>query len=197
MTSLKILPLFLVSTLSLSACSSLGIGEDTTRFYSLKSVALSTNAKAPQANPNLRIGIGPVSLTRLLRRPQIITRKSGTEIEMAEEHQWGGILKEDLTLVMLDNFSGLLGTENIEQFPWKLDFKPNYNVRIDIEQLDGQLGGEVTLRARWRLKKGREEIRVTNSVLRSPVKGNDYNAYVSAQSDVLFKLSQLIVKEMR
>jgi len=98
---------------------------------------------------------------------------------------------------MLDNFSGLLGTENIEQFPWKLDFKPNYNVRIDIEQLDGQLGGEVTLRARWRLKKGREEIRVTNSVLRSPVKGNDYNAYVSAQSDVLFKLSQLIVKEMR
>jgi uncharacterized lipoprotein YmbA len=196
MTSLKLLPLLLVSTLTLSACSSLGGGDDT-RFYALKAVALSSNEKAPQANPNLRIGVGPVSLTRLLRRPQIVTRKSGTEIAMAEEHQWGGILKEDLTIVMADNFAGLLGTENIEQYPWKLDFKPQYHVRIDIEQLDGQLGGNVTLKARWRLMKGREEIRVMNSTLSSPVKGGDYNAYVAAQSDVLYKLTQLIVKEMK
>ncbi|PWQ97939.1 PqiC family protein [Leucothrix arctica] len=196
MTSLKLLPLLLASTLTLSACSSL-IGGDETRFYSLKAVALSSAEKAPQANPNLRIGIGPVSLTRLLRRPQIVTRKSGTEIAMAEEHQWGGILKEDLTIVMADNFAGLLGTENIEQYPWKLDFKPKYHVRIDIEQLDGQLGGQVTLKARWRLMRGREEIRVVNSVLSAPVKGKDYNAYVAAQSDVLYQLSKLIVKEMR
>ncbi|RVU85730.1 membrane integrity-associated transporter subunit PqiC [Leucothrix sargassi] len=196
MTPLKLLPFVISSSLILSGCSALGSGDDT-RFYSLKPIALSSTEKSPLANTSLRVGIGPVSLTRLLRRPQIVTRKSSTEIEMAEKHQWGGILKEDLTLVMADNFSGLLGTENIEQFPWKLDFKPNYSVRIDIEQLDGQLDGEVTLKARWRLKRGREEVRVMNSVLTSKVNGKDFNAYVAAQSDVLFKLSQLIVKEMR
>ena len=196
MTSLKILPLLLISSLALTACSVLG-SADKTRFYSLNAVALVNNEKAPQANPSLRIGVGPVSLTRLLRRPQIITRKSGTEVAMAEEHQWGGLLKEDLTRVMADNFSGLLGTENIEQFPWKLNFKPHYRVRIDIEQLDGQLGGQVTLKARWRLMKGREEIRVANSTLSTPVKGKGYNAYVAAQSDVLYQLSKLVVKEMR
>jgi uncharacterized lipoprotein YmbA len=196
MTPFKIAPLLLISSLSLSACSVLDT-EDKTRFYSLNAIALNSNERAPQASPDLRIGIGPVSLTRLLRRPQIITRKSGTEIAMAEEHQWGGLLKEDLTRVMADNFAGLLGTENIEQFPWKLSFKPNYRVRIDVEQLDGQLGGQVTLKARWRLVKGREEIRVVNSVLSAPVKGNDYNAYVAAQSDVLYQLSKLVVKEMR
>jgi len=90
-----------------------------------------------------------------------------------------------------------LGTENIEQYPWKLSFKPNYSVRVDIDQLDGDLGGVVTLKAHWRLSKGRKEIVVRNTTLRQKVRGGDFNAYVTAQSEVLYKLSELISKEMR
>ena len=199
LSKLSRLSLVLLSASVLSACSMLGgSGEEGlggTRFYSLTPLALSDAAKAK--NPQLRIGVGPIGLSRLLRRPQIITRKSATEIAMAEKHQWGGILKEDLGRTLTDNFSGTLGTENIEQYPWKHSFKPNYHVRIDIDQMDGKLGQTITLKARWRLMKGREEIRVMNSTLSSPVKGGDYNAYVAAQSDVLYKLTQLIVKEMK
>jgi uncharacterized lipoprotein YmbA len=45
--------------------------------------------------------------------------------------------------------------------------------------------------------KGREEIRIENTTLTQPVKGKDYNAYVQAQSEVLYKLSALIAKQMR
>lgn len=191
--------LILLSASVLSACSMLGGSDEEglggTRFYSLTPLALSSATKAK--DPELRIGVGPIGLSRLLRRPQIITRKSATEIAMAEKHQWGGILKEDLSRTLTDNFSGILGTENIEQYPWKHSFKPKYHVRIDIDQLDGKLGQTVTLKARWRLMRGREEINVENSTITTKVNGGDYNAYVAAQSESLRQLTVLIAEQMR
>lgn len=193
--------LILLSASMLSACSMLGGSDEGglggTRFYSLTPLALSDTAKPKVSNPQLRIGVGPIGLSRLLRRPQIITRKSATEVAMAEKHQWGGILKEDLGRTLADNFSGILGTENIEEYPWKLSFKPKYHVRIDIDQLDGKLGDSVTLKARWRLMRGREEIKVENSTITTKVNGADYNAYVAAQSEALRQLTVLIAKQMR
>ncbi|PWQ92144.1 PqiC family protein [Leucothrix pacifica] len=193
--------LILLSASVLSACSMLGGngegGLGSTRFYSLTPLALSDTTQTKASNPQLRIGVGPIGLSRLLRRPQIITRKSATEVAMAEKHQWGGILKEDLSRTLTDNFSGILGTENIEEYPWKLSFKPTYHVRIDIDQLDGKLGESVTLKARWRLMKGREEINVENSTITTKVTGPDYNAYVAAQSEALRQLTVLIAKQMR
>jgi len=193
--------LILLSASVLSACSMLGGngegGLGGTRFYSLTPLALSDTTQTKASNPQLRIGVGPIGLSRLLRRPQIITRKSATEVAMAEKHQWGGILKEDLSRTLTDNFSGILGTENIEEYPWKLSFKPTYHVRIDIDQLDGKLGESVTLKARWRLMKGREEINVENSTITTKVTGPDYNAYVAAQSEALRQLTVLIAKQMR
>lgn len=190
----KIVVLSLASTLLLSACSGGGGPQGGTRFYSLQSMGSELSNKA---NRPIKVGVGPIRLSRLLRRPQIVTRKSGTEIAMAERHQWGGLLKEDLSQTLGDNFANLLGTENIEQYPWKLSFKPNYSVRIDIDQLDGELDGVVTLKAHWRLSKGRKEIAVRNTTLKQKVDGGDYNAYVTAQSRVLFKLSELISQSMR
>lgn len=197
-----LISLVMASSVMLSACSTLGgdeAGLGGTRFYSLTPLALSSaNAQPAQVSPsNLRIGVGPIGLSRLLRRPQIITRKSATEVAMAEKHQWGGILKEDLGRVLTDNFSGLLGTENIEEYPWKHSFKPTYSVRIDIDQLDGKLGETVTLKARWRLLRGREEIVIENSTITAPVNGGDYNAYVAAQSQALLELTQRIVARMK
>lgn len=196
-TAGKVIALTMSTVLLLSACGGGGGSIGGTRFYSLQSTGLALSAKPGKTNPKIKVGVGPIRLTRLLRRPQIVTRKSGTEIAMAEKHQWGGLLKEDLTQTLTDNFASLLGTENIEQYPWKLSFKPSYSVRVDIDQLDGELGGVVTLKAHWRLSKGRKEIAVRNTTLRQKVRGGDFNAYVTAQSEVLYKLCELISKEMR
>jgi len=187
---------FSLLLVSLSACSSALTTADSalgdTRFYSLVALAPSSTS----SNSALRIGVGPIEIPRLLNRPQIISRKDNTEILMAEKHQWGGSYKEELVQALTDNLSNLLNTENIEQYPWKFSFKPDYNIRINIERFDGQLGKAVTLRARWRLYKNNKEITVKRSVITVEVQGKGYAAYVKAQSQALAQLSKNIASRI-
>ncbi len=163
-----------------------------THFYSLDSLSPSTTA-----NNKLRIGVGPLEIPRLINRPQIISRKNKTEINMAELHQWGGSHREELIQVITDNLSSLLNTENIEQYPWKFAFKPTYQIRINIERFDGELGKSVTLRARWRLIQGKKEVLVKRAVITTKTKGSGYNAYVAAQSEALKIFSQQISQQIK
>ena len=191
-TFTKVISLGLIIA-SLNACSSVLNTPDSalggTHFYSL--TALAPVNKTINKSP-LRIGVGPVEIPRLLNRPQIISRKDNTEILMAEKHQWGGSYKEELIQALTDNLSNLLNTDNIEQYPWKFSFKPAYSVRIEIERFDGQLGKSVTLKARWRLYKGKQEILVKRSVITEAVNGRSYSAYIKAQSQALAVLSRNI-----
>jgi uncharacterized lipoprotein YmbA len=115
---------------------------------------------------------------------------------MAEQHQWGGSYKEELVQALTDNFSNLLNTENIEQYPWKFSFKPNYHVKINIERFDGELGKEITLKAHWRLFKENKEVLVKRSIIKVKAAGNGYNNYVKAQSRALAQLSERIAQQI-
>ena len=166
-----------------------------TRFYSLSAPLPSSST----ITNKLSVGIGPVEIPRLLNRPQIVSRKDNTEIIIAEKHQWGGSYKEELIKALTDNFSSLLKTERIEEFPWKSSFKPNYQVRIDIESFDGQVGKSVILNARWRLVKSKKEIMVKRAVIEVPVSASSssYSSYVNAQSEAIKRLSQEIVTHIQ
>lgn len=174
---------------SLQACSMVG-GKDI-RFYSLLSLAEAPeNATIPS---DVKIGIGPIYLPKALKRPQLVVRKSPTELTLAESHQWVGSLREDVIRVVGENFARQLNTSELENFPWKQSFKPDYQIRVNIERMDGQLGGQVRLKARWRLFKNNKMIHVADANISVPTKGKDYNAYVYAQSEALLKLTQQIV----
>jgi len=184
----------LLTIVVLTGCSSITSGGDT-RFYSLSALAEVKQQSARQ----LRLGIGPVKLPRLLKHPQIITRKNRHEIKMAEEHQWGGSLKEDVTQVVADNLAQLLGTKQVEHFPWKQRFKPDYQVRIKIQQLDGELGGKAVLKARWWLRvanAGNDKL-AEHSQYSVRVKGSDYASYAAALSELLRQLSAEIAGHIR
>ena len=191
-----LLPLLFI----LSACSGTdsGVGAGSiggTRFYSL-SAPLSASSSITN---KLSVGIGPVEIPRLLNRPQIVSRKDNTEIIIAEKHQWGGSYKEELIKALTDNFSSLLKTERIEEYPWKSTFKPNYQVRIDVESFDGQIDKSVVLNARWRLVQNNKELIVKRAVIEVLVpiasQGStaSYSAYVKAQSQAISRLCQEIV----
>ncbi len=194
MQSLMLFPLLII----LGACSSSETGAGSiggTRFYSLSAPLPNTSV----ITNKLSIGIGPVDIPRLLNRPQIVSRKDNTEIIIAEKHQWGGSYKEELIKALTDNFSSLLKTERIEEYPWKSSFKPNYQVRINIESFDGQIGKSVVLNARWRLVKNNKELLVKRAVIEVPISNtgsassSNYGAYVKAQSQAISRLSQEVV----
>ena len=195
--SIKYFALFILAIV-LTSCSSIngkteeGLGG--THFYSLTALQASSNNSS-----SLRIGVGPIEIPRLLNRPQIISRKNETEIKMAESHQWGGSFKEELIQAITDNLSSLQKTDNIEQYPWKFSFKPNYQVRIDIERFDGELGKDIVLKARWRLLKNKREILVKRTLIRTPISpaNKSYNSYVKALSNTLITLSRQISAQIK
>ena len=192
MKSLLLPPLLLL----LTACSSIGGGSsDTTHFYSLSSIDESKTIVIGK----LKLGIGPVRLPNYLKRPQIVTRINQNELKVAEPHQWAGSLKEEITQVLTDNLSTLVGTEQIEKYPWKRHYKPDYRIRVLIEQLDGELGKVVTLKARWWLgtPHSKADLLAHKSLIKVKTKGADYNSYVAAQSRAIYKLSQEMAKGIK
>ncbi len=192
---MKTLLLLLPLLLTLTACSSLGGSADTTRFYSLSS--LEESASIPKGD--LKLGIGPIRLPHRLKRPQIVTRINQNELHVTEDHQWAGSLKEDITQVLTDNLSSLIGTEEIEIYPWKKHYRPDYRIRVQIEQLDGEPGKSVTLKARWwvRNPKSKTNQPTKKSTIRVPTNGAGYTKYVAAQSRAIYKLSQEIAKTIK
>ena len=198
MIKILALTVFIFIFSSLAGCSSNSSSKNLggTHFYSLSSMTPSSSSSSNK----ISIGIGPVEIPRLLNRPQIVSRKNKSEIIMSESHQWGGSYKEELTKAITDNLSALLKTEKIEQYPWKSTFKPDYQIRVDIESFDGDIDSptnrNVTLNTRWRLLKNDRELLVKRALIKVPVKGTNYSAYVNAQSMAITLFSREIVEQI-
>ena len=180
---------WLICVSLLTACSS---SKNSTRFYSLTALA----QQSQNEKPHLKIGVGPVHIPRLLRRPQLVIRKNSTEVSLVEQHQWGGSLREDILSSLSRNLSTLLASNQVEPYPWKNTQKPDYQIRLNIEQFDGNLAETVSLKVRWSILKNQKLLALKHSNIQVKVQGNDYNAYVTAQSQALYQLAQTIVKQL-
>lgn len=174
-----------------------------TRFYVLNSLYSAENEF--QSSPvgvlgeDAAIGVGPIKLSQVLDRPQIILRTSHNEIRVADLDRWAAPLTEIMTNVLVDNFSALLSTGSILRFPWKTSIPIDYQVVIEITRFDGLPGGNVDLRARWGIlgDNGRKVLANGKSVLTEPVGGDTIAEMVTAQSRLVAKLSHEIAQEIK
>ena len=187
---------FLFLIFLLVACSS----TPATKFYKLNSLP-----SGQQENPvlfpgdDIAIGVGPVELPEYLDRPQIVTRKSQNQLEISEFHRWAASFPNDFSRVLAKNISTLLPTNRVEIYPWADSFSPIYQVKLEVEQFDGQLGERVYLRVIWAVvgQKGNNELLVRKTRIEEPVLTDDYEGLVAAQSNALETLSREIVEEIR
>ncbi len=178
----------------LSACSTTsnnGVGE---RYFSLTPLNQTYLGKA--LSDQLVLGIGPVEILRSLNRPQLIYRKNNNEILFSERNQWAGSLREEIQKVLVDRIIDVSGSNRIMHYPWLHDLKPEYEVRIRIERLDGILGENAVLEAHWDLltSKGKELLASRESRFEIEInKGDDFLDYVIAQQTALTKLADEIL----
>lgn len=177
--------LWLVCISLLTACSS---SKHSTRFYALTPIEQSVKV----ALPNLSLGIGPVQIPRLLRRPQLVVRKNATEIELVEGHQWGGSLREDISNTLSRSLASSAGLETVKTYPWKYNEQPNYQVQLKIDRFDGVLGKTLHLNAHWSLLQKNKIVSNYYETITIVIEGADYNAYVMAQSKAIHALSAAI-----
>ena len=92
-------------------CSSGGVN---TRFYvldPLDSHKVLAEEEVKKNGPSIEIV--SVSIPQYLERPQIVTRNNKNELYLAEFHQWGGNLRQNMIRVLAKNLSQLLCTSDV------------------------------------------------------------------------------------
>jgi uncharacterized lipoprotein YmbA len=159
-----------------------------TRFYVLTVVPPAGGA--PAMAREVAVGVGPVALPGYLDRPQIVTRTGGDEIDLAQFDQWGEPLRSAVPRVLAEDLAARVPTERIMLFPWRGTRTVQYQVTVEILRFEGKPGGEVMLRARWRLLDGSgRELALRATAVAEPTGGPGYGPLVAALSRALAALS--------
>ena len=160
------------------------------RFYTLNSMdsrEAASHAAPGSSTQDLRIGIVPVNIPEYLKKRQIVTRTSASEISLAEFDRWAGSLDEDIGRVVAENLSLLLKTDKVLNFPWRRNVELDYTIEMQVSRLEGALGGDVEFVVRWAIfdAENKNVFSVQTSRIKQPVQGNSYADLVAAQSQAL------------
>lgn len=184
----------LLTVLLLAGCAGQSPRSD---FYVLSAEAGSLSGVAGKCSSQA-ISIGPVNWPRYLDQPRIVTRVGANRLEENEFNRWSGSLEDDFTRTLIKNISELLRSEHIVNYRRSAHFAPVYRVEINIDQFDGQLGGDVILDAKWIIiaETSGELAMVKTSSIQKSIPGSGYEALVKASSMAVAQLSEEIAAQL-
>lgn len=190
----KSVPWCLLIVTALLAAGCISRSAPTVNYYSLMTMEQLNAAESLASLPDVRLGVGPVTIPDSLKRSQIATRQQGNRYQFDEFNRWAGVLERDITAVLGDNLGQLLGVDKVGFFPWMQHFKPTYRVMVDVVRFDGALDGEAVLSARWAVAgaDGEDFLAGGKSVYRQPLEEAGYAALVKAESRLLAAFSREI-----
>jgi len=146
--------------LLLSACTVLPPPQpDRTKYFVLTSIAGAKDPAAPSATvvsgtSNLVVGLGPIKFPQYLRRPEVVTRTSASEISISDTDRWAEPLDSGFTRVMSENLSQILGTQQIVVFPWYNSNRLDYQVIVNVRRFETDSKGQPELDAQWTIRNG-------------------------------------------
>jgi uncharacterized protein len=177
--------------LGFTACAT----SEPSRFYILNSLAdTAQETRAFSGDAHMTIGIGRVEFPAYLDRQQIVTRLSDNELHLAGFDEWAEPLKENFSRVLVENLECLLPSDFFTVFPFRGLETPDWQVEITVIRLDGSLGGQAILLARWSIfdRENKALLLTQKSNLQESTTGPGYEALVTAQSRLLKSLSREI-----
>ena len=133
-----------------------------------------------------------------LDQPQLVSRAGGSRVTFSEFNRWLEPVDKGATRVFADALASRLGADRLALEP-ALDIYPDgVLVQAQLQRLDGELGGDVVLRARYRVASVNDgRTLVTGDVdLSEPCSGDDYQAYAAALGRVLDKFAGEVAGKM-
>ena len=186
--------------LVLGGCLGGGSQTPPTRYFVLNSLHTAENKKQPVAElKDAIVVVGPLALTQVLDRPQIIIRQSNNEIRVSDLDRWAEPLQENLIRVVVDNLAVLLSSGSVIRFPPARTIPVTYQIIIEVTRFDGNPKEQVMLRARWTIlgDKGDSVLLEQESVLNELSNGDTTAGMVSAQSRLVAKFSREIAEAIK
>ncbi len=188
--------LFTIAVSIFSGC----ISTPATHYYSLTPVEThplpTNNAQKMPSAPLL--GIGPLHLAKYLDRTQIVIRHTAHKVELSEFNQWVSDPEDQIYLTVQENLSALMATDRIVRYPWKRTTEPDFQVIIEVIQMDGVPGKSVQLIARWQLyQRGETQLLASKKAdITESVSGEGFGPFAQAQSRALGELCRAIAQEI-
>ncbi len=185
--------------LTLAGC--LGGPSAPTNFYMLSPLSPSQAGTSPDtAEARIRIGLETVVIAEYLNRNEIVLNLDNTIYQLAEFDQWAEPLSDNLARVLEENLTYLLRNDSIAVFlSSDSSIALDYRLEIDVIRLDGNLGNQVTLVARWTLLGNEEDDLklMRRSEYQEPAADKTYKGLVLAKSRTVEKLSRDIAADVK
>ncbi|MFK7734011.1 MAG: membrane integrity-associated transporter subunit PqiC, partial [Pseudomonadales bacterium] len=132
----------------------------------------------------------------------LVTELRGSGISIAPYHIWAGDLDENFSRVLAGLMAEHLSVDQVYAAPWDTRFRPEYQLRLDVQRFSGALGGDVYMDVLWTLtsRHGRQKLHGERSKLHVSSKGSSYLDYVDAlnrlmsvfSADVAVRMEQLL-----
>ena len=185
-----------LSGVVLAGCSVIETKSDPSRFYVLEPAA---TERAPEASWPFALAVARVRIPDYLDRPQIVTRTEGARVTYSEFHRWPEPLDRASTRTFAESLAARIGATRVAREPSLDIYRDAVCVQLDAVRFDGELGGEVTLRARWRaysvatgdtLAGGERTVTVKSEA-------SGYDAYVRALASALDRFAAEASGEIR
>ena len=173
-------PVGLLLALFVAGCA----GSPPTNLYTLSAVgAPAADTRSPQSPPAV-VAVGPVILPDYIDRPQIVTRKSAYQLELAAYDQWAAPLYDMLPRVLVEDVALRLPSDRVVAFPQVGDASFDYRIAVDVSRFDVDATGEATLAARWQLyaRSAPRALLVADETLQRRIEGRGYDAYAASLS---------------
>jgi hypothetical protein len=140
----------LLLALLLAGCSIFSPKPDLARFYVLNPLTAKA-APAPPPDPTVALVVFSAELPDYLDRPQMVTRLPGNQVGIDEYHRWSESLDAGLARVLAQDIAFYTDSSHVASFPVPPGFGQEFEVNVQVLQFDGAPGGDVTLRAQWRI----------------------------------------------
>ena len=186
-------PVGLLLALLVAGCA----GSPPINLYTLSAVgAPAADTRLPQS-PAV-VAVGPVTLPDYIDRPQIVTRKSAYQLELAAYDHWAAPLYDMLPRVLVEDVALRLPSDRVVAFPQVGDASFDYRIAVDVSRFDVDATGAATLAARWQLyaRSAPRALLVADDTLQRQIEGRGYDAYAASLSAVLADLGDRIAREV-
>jgi uncharacterized lipoprotein YmbA len=175
--------------LLLGACAS----SPPVRFYALDTVPRNP---VETIDGGTNIGLGPLNFPDYLKRPQIVTRTTGSEMKIAEFERWAEPVDRSFSRILSGNVDDMLESAVVVVFPY------NLNIRIDIRivgrvfRFDTDESGQAVLDVQWVASDGKGKMFVEPRRAHYEARASDprdYDAIVIALNETLSAFSRDVV----
>jgi len=189
---------FVVVLVVLQVGCSIGQPSRPSEFYVLSAEPASPVSGRQDPAAPLLLGLGPLSMSDVFDRPQIVTRPGHNQVQLAEFDRWAGDLKKNLEQVLARNLMSRLNTDSVVAFPWSSRSDPDFQIAVHFFRFDGEVGQLARIEGVWRLLDGVRgcELTARSFKFEERLARPGYAEFVSAMSHGVAKLSQEIAEQV-